>query len=368
MKAFVLHEGRGRFEERPLPKAGPTDVIVRATAVSACSAELACLSGEFPAAEGTVLGHEGVGVVHEVGSLVTEFEVGQRVTTASTTPCGICANCQRGFSGHCRQAVWGGYTFGVSRDGTFAEYFTVPQAGYNVVSIPDKVSDAAALCITDTIASGSTGVEAAQPPLGSVIVVFGQGHIGLGATATARAVGAALVITVKSRPGGEHIAKALGADFSFNLADHDVQAEIRDLTGGLGADVVIEATGARASFPMAVEATREGGVLAVLSAYDGPADAALEIPLAHWGWGIGDKTILSTFQRCGSERMGRLLRLVETGRIDPTPLLTRTYGFGDLPRALADLKARPTGHIKPLITFEPASFQDEFETTQGVEL
>jgi threonine dehydrogenase-like Zn-dependent dehydrogenase len=92
-------------------------------------------------------------------------------------------------------------------------------------------------------------------------------------------------------------------------------------------------------------------VIAVLSSYAGAADATLAVPLAQWGWGIGDKTILGTFQRSGSERIGRLLRLIETGRIDPTPLLTRCYVFDDADRAMADVAEREPGHIKPLITF-----------------
>ncbi|MEU9456091.1 alcohol dehydrogenase catalytic domain-containing protein [Streptomyces sp. NPDC048277] len=351
MKALVLRGGKAVIESRPLPQAGPGEVVVRTTAASLCSADAACIDGEFPTPDGTVLGHEAVGVVHEIGPSVSGFSVGQRVTVASTTPCGQCADCQRGFSGHCQGAAWGGYTFGVSRDGSLAEYFTVPFAAHNLVAIPDGVTDAAALCVTDTIASGSTGPEAARLPLGGTVVVFGQGHVGLAATMTARALGAGLVVTVKARPGGEALARAVGADHTLNLAEHDIEAEIRRLTAGAGADCAVEASGAVASFPRAVAVTRLGGVIAVLSSYSGPDNASLPIPLAQWGWGIGDKTILSTFQRSGSERLGRLLRLIETGRLDPAPLLTRTYVFDDSERALADLATREPGHIKPLITF-----------------
>jgi threonine dehydrogenase-like Zn-dependent dehydrogenase len=351
MRALVARDGAARLEERPVPKAGPDEVIVRTTAASLCSADVACVSGEFATRDGTILGHESVGVVHEVGSLVNGFSPGDRVTAASTTPCGCCANCQRGFGGHCGQAAWGGYTFGVTRDGTLADYFTVPHAAYNLVTIPDAVSDAAALCVTDTIASGSTAVEEARVPLGGTVVVFGQGHVGLAAAATARALGAATVITVKANPGGEELARSMGADHTLNLTEHDVEVEIARLTGGDGADVVVEASGVAASFPRAITVTRLGGVLAVLSSYVGPPEASLNIPLAQWGWGIGDKTIISTFQRCGSERIGRLLRLVESGRIDATPLLTRTYTFQDAAQALEDLTGRIPGHVKPLITF-----------------
>jgi threonine dehydrogenase-like Zn-dependent dehydrogenase len=351
MKAFVLRDRRGRIEERPRPAAGPTDVVVRTTAASLCSADVACAAGEFPTADGTVLGHEAVGVVHELGSLVEGFTVGQRVAALSTTPCGQCANCQRGFSGHCGGASWGGYTFGVSQDGSLAEYFRVPFAKHNLLPIPDRVTDVQALCVTDTLASGSTAPEAAHIPLGGSVIVFGQGHVGLAATLTARTLGAGLVITVKARPGGEETARVAGADHAFNLAEHDIEAQVRRLTGGTGVDCAIEASGVIDSFPLAVAVTREGGVVAVLSSYSGPSDAVLPIPLASWGWGISDKTIMSTFQRCGSERLGRLLRLIEAGRIDPSFLVTRDYAFHETERAMAELAARPAGHIKPVITF-----------------
>ncbi|MFD7956106.1 alcohol dehydrogenase catalytic domain-containing protein [Streptomyces ardesiacus] len=351
MKALVLRGGKAAIEPRPIPRAAPGEVVVRATAASLCSADAACVSGGFPAADGIVLGHEAVGEVHEIGPRVSGFSVGQRVTAASTTPCGRCADCQRGFGGHCGGRAWGGYTSGVSRHGSLAEYFTVPFAEHNLVPIPDGVTDAAAVCVPDTIASGSTGPEAARFPLGGAVVVLGQGHVGLAATMTARALGAGVVVTVKARPGGEALARAVGADHALNLTEHDIEAEIRRLTGGVGADCVVEASGVAESFACAVAVTRLGGVIAVLSSYSGPDNASLWIPLAQWGWGIGDKTILSTFQRSGSERLGRLLRLVETGRLDPTPLVTRRYTFDDSERALADLAAREPGHIKPLITF-----------------
>jgi threonine dehydrogenase-like Zn-dependent dehydrogenase len=231
-----------------------------------------------------------------------------------------------------------------------AEFFTVPHAARNLAAIPDAVDDASAVCATDTLGSGTTGPEAAHIPLGATVAVFGQGHIGLGATAGARSLGAARVIAVKATPGGEDTAMAMGADVCLNLTEHDVIAEILTLTDGQGVDCAIEATGVAASFPRAVEATRLGGVIAVLSSFSGPAEAALPIPLTHWGWGVGDKTILSTFARTGNERLTRLLRLIETGRINPAPLVTHHYAFDEAASALSDLAARRRGFIKPLIT------------------
>jgi threonine dehydrogenase-like Zn-dependent dehydrogenase len=349
MNALVLREGQAQFEQRPIPVAGPTDVIVRTTMASVCSADLACINGDFGTPEGCVLGHEAVGVIHEIGLEVSGFAIGQRVAVASTTPCGQCASCQRGFSGQCGNVAWGGYSYGTLKDGSLAEYFTVPFAKHNLVAIPDDVDDAAAVCVTDTIASGSTGPECANFPLGATVVIFGQGHIGLAATMTARTLGAGLVITVKARPGGEELARQVGADIALNLTDFDVPDEIARLTGGLGADCVIEATGVISSFSTAVSVTRLGGTTVVLSSYEGGPDASLAIPLASWGAGVGDQRILSTFQRSGSERLGRLLGLVGKGRLDPSPLMGRTYTFDEAVTAIEDVAARRV--IKPLITY-----------------
>lgn len=371
MKAFVSRDGVVKVEERPIPVPGPHDVIVRTSVASMCSADVAAAVGDFdvvsegsthdPANEasshGIVLGHEAVGKIHALGDRVEGFSVGQRVAAASTTPCGQCENCQRGFGGHCGGTMWGGYTAGVTRDGTLAEYFTVPDARFNVAPIPDRLSDEGALIVTDTLASGSTGLEAANLPLGGVVVIFGQGHVGLGATMTAKLKGAGLVITVKSRPGGEALARSVGADVTLNHSEHDVQAEILRLTNGVGADCVVEASGVKSAFSDAVAATRLGGEVSVLGTYAGDANETLPIPLAHWGWGVGDKKILTTFQRSGSERMRRLMRLVERGLIDPTPLFTHEYPFAEVTRAFNELQNGQAGVVKPLIRF-PSSLEN----------
>jgi len=347
MRALVADAGTARLQTRPIPTPAPDEVVVATTAASLCSADVLAAGG----GAGRVLGHEAVGVIHRLGALVEGFSVGQRVAVSSGTACGRCTNCQRGFDGHCGDTTWGAYSSGVTRDGSLAEYFTVPQPQRNLAVIPEDLDDAAALCATDTLASGTAGPETAKIPMGGTVAVFGQGHIGLGATAGARLLGAAMVIAVKAGSGGEQVAAAMGADVCLNLDEHDVIAEINERTGGFGADCAIEASGNIASFPRAVEATRTGGVIAVLSSYSGPPETVLPIPLAHWGWGIGDKTVLSTFAPTGNERLGRLLRLLAAGRIPTTPLLTHRYTFDQAERAFADVVDRTPGLIKPLITF-----------------
>ncbi|MFC5337108.1 alcohol dehydrogenase catalytic domain-containing protein [Leucobacter denitrificans] len=357
MRAFVARGGGARIETRELPQPGPNDVIVRTTAASMCSADIATVKGDFDFATGSVdqrgivVGHEAIGTVHAIGELVEGFEIGDRVGAASTSPCGQCTNCQRGFKGHCGGTIWGGYTAGVSRDGYLAEFYRVTDARENLVRIPDGVSDAAALLAIDTLASGSSGVEAANIALGSTVVVIGQGHVGLAATVTAKLQGAARVIVVKNRPGGEDRARALGATVTLNHTDDDVRAEVLRLTDGAGADLVVEASGSTQAFPLAIELTRLGGTTSVLSSYDGAAESSLSLPIEQWGWGLGDKTILSTFQLCGSERISRLLRLLESEPFDPNVFFTHTYSFDEVGRALTELGDSSVGVLKPLIQF-----------------
>jgi isopropanol dehydrogenase (NADP+) len=364
MRALVARPDSVTLEDRAVPAPGPGEVAVRTTAASMCSADVATAAGHFDvvAAEepvdtssrGIVLGHEAVGRVYAMGPGVTGFEIGQRVAGASTTPCGHCTNCQRGYSGHCQGVMWGGYTAGVSRDGSLAEYFVVPHANLNLAPIPEQLSDSGALFVTDTLASGSSGIVSSSLPLGGVVAVFGQGHIGLGATATARLQGAGLVIAVKARPGGEDRARALGADVVLNHAEHDVRGEIHRLTEGAGVDLSVEASGAPSAFSLAVEMTRLGGEVSVLATYTDGGIPELTLPLEHWGWGVGDKKVLSTFQRSGSEHITRLMRLVARGRIDPTPLFTHEYDFQDIERAFDELRSGSAGVVKPLIRFSEA--------------
>jgi len=289
--------------------------------------------------------------VFAVGKEVKGFAQGDRVAVASGTSCGRCDNCQRGFDGHCGGQAGGAYSSGVTRDGSLAEYFVVPAAERNLARIPENVEDIAAVCATDTLSSGMTGPEAARIPLGGTVAVFGQGNIGLGATAGARALGAGLVVAVRKSATQDNIGTVMGADICLNYEEHDVQAEIHRLTRGAGVDCAIEASGASSSFPQAIEATRLGGTVVVLSSYSGTPGAALEIPLEQWGWGIGDKRILSTFAWTGAERLERLLRLISMGRIDPRPLVTHRYDFDDILLAFSDLGRRNSDMIKPVILF-----------------
>lgn len=348
MKAVVVRGSSAGFEDRPRPRAAAGEIVVRTTVAALCTGDAQILSGAYPVPAGTVLGHEAVGVVHECGEGVRTVKVGDRVVAAATTPCGRCPECQRGIGGHCGGVAWGGYSSSLSRDGNLAEYFKVPAADLNVALIPDGVPDELAVFVPDTLLTSTTSFEVAGLPLGGTVVVFGQGHIGLGAILAARAGGAGAVIAVKASSRNTALSKTVGADHVLTLQEDDVVAAILELTGGVGVDRAVEASGQASAFPMAIAATRLGGAICVLSTY---MDSELRIELEHWGWGVGDKNIVSSYVRGGSEKITRLLRLLESGRIDPRPLITRTYSFHDALDALTDLRDRGTAPVKPLILF-----------------
>ena len=358
MKALVSRAGKVQMEIRPIPEPGYGEVVVRTTSASICSADPAAAEGSFDVASagGTgngslVLGHEGVGVVHMVGAGVEGFARGDRVMTTSTASCGHCENCQRGVGGQCRGIEWGGYALGVSRDGCLAEYFVVPYAQFNLAHVPAGTSDEGALFVADSFATGSSAIEGAQLPFGGTVLVLGQGHIGLGATAAARIAGAGLVITVKNRPGGEELSISMGADLALNHTDHDVRAEIERITEGNGVDLAIEASGAVPAFELAVELTRLGGQISGVAEYSGGGADRLPIELENWGWGVGDKSIRSRMQPPGSARTKRLLRLIASNRVDPAPMFTHEYDFDDVLQAFEDIRGGIPGMVKPLIRF-----------------
>lgn len=359
MRAFVARNGNVQLTTHPIPHVGPRDVLVRTTAASMCSADPAGVRGSFDATSADssdrggalVVGHEAVGVIEMLGDDVMGYHVGDRVITASATPCGQCENCQRGFGGHCGGAMWGAYSSGVTQDGVLSEFFLVPNAANNLAKVPGSVTDEGALFVTDSFATGSTAIESTGLPLGGTVAVFGQGHIGLGAIAAARIAGASLVIAIKNSPTGEDRAYRLGADVALNYSQHDVGGEISRLTGGVGVDLAVEASGVQEAFGSAVQATRLGGEVSVIATYtEGPKDE-LAIPLAHWGWGVGDKQIRTRFQRASGERTARLLRLVEHGRVDPSVMFTHEYTFTDIEQAFADMAAGVAGLVKPIIRF-----------------
>jgi len=341
MKANVFR-GPGKFglEEKPIPKAGPGEAVVQVRLTTICGTDIHIVRGEYPVRSGLTIGHEAVGVIHELGAGVTGYMAGQRVLVGAITPCGQCEPCLSAHTSQCGGAA-GGWRLGNTIDGTQAEYFVVPYAQANLALIPDGLSDEQVLLLTDIASTGFAAAESGKIRLGDVVAVFAQGPIGLCATLGARLMGASQILVVDNDPYRLQIAKGLGAT-ALILAEDDAVREIREFTGGRGVDVAIEALGLQSTFENALRVLRPGGTLSSVGVYSGH----LRIPLEAFGAGLGDYTIVTTLCPGGKERMRRLMRLVEAERIDLRPLLTHAFGLDQIDRAYELFGARQDRALK----------------------
>ena len=350
MRAFVLRRiGEVGVIEKPIPEPGPNDAIVKTTAALICTSDVHTAKGAIPLPPDRTLGHEAVGVVHRLGSAVTGFGIGDRVLVGAITPCFQCTYCQRGFTSQC-QGMLGGYKFTAQKDGSLAEYFHVNNAQANLVPIPASVPDATAVYATDMLSTGFVGVEHANIQFGDVVAIFAQGPVGLSATIGARLRGAGRIIAVESNPKRQALARRFGADVIVDYTKGDPVQQIMDLTGGQGVDSAIEALGLPQTFEACIRVTKPGGTISNLG-YHGEVAEPLRIPLQEFGLGMSDKTIASGLCPGGRERMERLLRLLETGKVDPTPMTTHTVPFDQVEYAFRLMQTKADGVIKALITF-----------------
>lgn len=351
MRALVIERvGSTAVVEKPIPEPGPEEAIVRTTAALICTSDVhTSVKGALPVPDGRTLGHESVGVIHKLGSAVTGWTEGQRVAVNAVTPCYRCAYCQRGFTSQCGGAL-GGYKYTVQMDGNMAEYFVVPAAEANLTAIPDSLTDAQAVYSCDMLSTGFMGAEHARINFGETVAVFAQGPVGLSATMAANTLGAGRIIAVESRPERQALAKRFGADEIVDFSQGDPVEQIMDLTGGEGVDAAIEAFGFPQTFEACLRVTKAGGRVSNIG-YHGENPAPLQLPLDAFGLGMNDKAIHTGLCPGGSERMGRMFQLMISGRIDPTPMTTHTFGFDEVSRAFDMMTTKEDGIIKPLITF-----------------
>lgn len=352
MTCFAMHGiGKVGILEKPIPRAGPNDAIIRTTAALICTSDVHTVAGSIGERHGLTLGHEAVGVIHELGDFAAGsglFEIGQRVAVNAITPCYACDNCQRGYSSQCGQML-GGWKFANLKDGSFAEYFHVNNAVANLAPIPASLTDEQAVYCCDMLSTGFVGAEHANIPIGGSIAIFSQGPVGLMATVGARLRGAGLVIGVETMPNRITLARKYGCDVVVDFNQEDPVEAILKLTGGKGVDSSIEAFGSAQTFAACVRVTRPGGTISNIG-YHGDGES-VRIPRVDWGVGMSDKTIRTGLCPGGSERMARLLRLIEKGRVDPLPLTTHRFPFQDIEKAFRMMQTKEDGMIKPLILF-----------------
>ena len=347
MKAAVFVEpGRIELQEKPKPKIGPTDALVRVTTTTICGTDVHILKGEYPVEPGRIVGHEHVGVIAELGNAVTGYTVGQRVITGAITPCGQCEWCLGGQSSQCKGRPAGGWKLGNTIDGCQAEFVRIPDATANLALVPDALTDEQVLMAPDIMSTGFSGAERGGVQIGDVVAVFAQGPIGLCATAGARLKGASRILAVENVPERAAIARSLGADDVIDQTVMDPVAEIMRLTEGRGVDVAIEALGTQETFDACMRVLRPGGVLSSLGVYSGK----LTIPSDAFHAGLADISIITTLCPGGKERMRRLLSVVAAGAVDLRPLITHRFPLDRIEEAYDLFANRREGVLKVAIT------------------
>jgi alcohol dehydrogenase len=345
MKAVVFRgPGDIRLEMMSVPKARAGEVVIRVTLTTICGTDLHILKGEYPVKAGLIIGHEPVGVIHEIGDGVTGYAVGDRVLVGAITPCGQCNACLSGNWSQCGGAL-GGWKFGNTINGAQAEYLRVPHAQANLAKIPDELADEQVVLLADIASTGISAAESADLQIGDSVAVFAQGPIGLCATAGAKLKGASLIIAVEADPVRAEMAKRMGADVVLDFTQGDVIEQIKGMTGGRGVDVAIEALGTQATFENALRVLRPGGTLSSLGVYSGK----LSVPMEPFAAGLGDHRIVTTLCPGGKERMRRLMELVRHGHLDLTPLLTHTFPLDRIAEAYQLFGQRRDGVIKVAI-------------------
>lgn len=351
MKTFVMKRiGEVGFMDKPMPDdPGPNDAIIKTTKALVCTSDTHTVEGAIGERENITLGHEAVGIVYKLGSAVKGVKEGDRIAVNAITPCYKCENCQRGYTSQCREML-GGWKFANIKDGNFAEYFHVNDAEANLALIPEGVTDEAAAYTTDMMSTGFMGAEYGNIPIGGIVAVFAQGPVGLMATAGAKLLGAAQVIAVETVPKRQEMARHFGADIVIDFKKDDPVEAIMELTSGIGVDTAIESLGSEKTFQDCIKVIRPGGTVSNIG-YHGKGEF-VKIPREAWGVGMSDKTIRTGLCPGGKERMKRLLRLLETGRVDPTPMTTHTFSFDKLDKAFHMMGTKEDGIIKPLIEFE----------------
>lgn len=349
MKCFVMNGlHQVGFADKPVPRAGPNDAIIKTTRALVCTSDAHTVHGAIGERQNLTLGHEAVGIVHEVGSEVRKLKPGDRVVVGAITPDWGDPASQAGHSSQSGEAL-GGWKFANTKDGVFAEFFHVNEADANAAIIPDDVSDAAAVYCCDMLSTGFMGAENADIPIGGTVAVFAAGPVGLMAIAGARLRGAARVIAVDSIPRRQELARFYGADVIVDYTREDAVERILELTDGVGVDAAIEALGSEVTLQNCIRVTRPGGTISN-TGYHGHGDF-VGIPRLAWGVGMAEKTLRTGLCPGGSLRMQRLLRVLQAGRIDPTRMTTHTFAFDELPRAFELMDKKLDGVIKPLITF-----------------
>lgn len=326
MKGFVWHNNKtASLDKRPVPKIkDKRDAIVKVTMSSICTSDLHIIRGFVPkAVPETILGHEFVGEIVDVGSDIKNLKKGDRVSANCETFCGQCYFCKRGFINNC---LYGGWEIGCTIDGCQAEYVRVPFADTGLTKLPDNISYENALFVGDILSSGYWGAELCEIQKGDTVAVIGAGPVGLCSMISAKLLGAEKIIAIDVDDTRLEIAKNQNlADVVINPLNSDVEKEVKDLTEGRGADSVIEAAGGKDTFQTAWKIARANAIVALVAMYE--ENQTLPLP-DMYGKNLTFKTGGVDAVNCS-----KLVDLISEKKINTDFLITHKFSLDNIQEA-----------------------------------
>jgi L-iditol 2-dehydrogenase len=353
MKAWVLGGADELFlRDKPTPVPARAEVLVRIDAVAICATDLeiihsgspARIQGGLPFNKNFTPGHEYMGTVAALGPDVDEFKIGERVSVEIHAGCGQCKRCRQGMYTSCLnygKPEKGHRANGFTTDGGFAEY-AVNHIN-TLVRVPDTMSDAEATLVVTAGTSMYGLTELGGLVAGESVVVIGPGPIGLLAVAVAKALGASPVVLTGTRPKRLAIGKELGADRVINVGDEDPVEVVKQLTGGIGADYVIECAGSEETVDQAIHMTNRGGRICLAAFPHEPVTT----DLAHL---VRNNIYVFGIRGEGRSATHRAMELMAEKRFDASRIHTHTFPLADLPTALRYARERVDDAIKVVVS------------------
>ena len=348
MKALVYHgPGKRAWEDKPRPTIqDPADAIVRITTSTICGTDLHILKGDLPAVtDGRILGHEGIGIIEQVGAGVSQFKVGDKVIISCVTACLKCDFCKRGMYSHCRR---GGWILGYLIDGTQAEFVRIPQADGSLYNFPAGGDEADLVMLSDILPTGfECGVLNGQVKPGDTVAIVGAGPIGLAVLLTAQFYSPAAIFMIDLDDKRLAVAKKFGATALINSSDGKAAQRVMELTEGAGVDVAIEAVGIPATFDICQSIVAAGGRIANVGVHGKPVELHLEK--------LWDRNISLTTRLVDTVTTPMLLKVVRSGKLQPSKLVTHRFPINDIMKAYDTFaNAAKEGALKVVLTNGPS--------------
>lgn len=357
MNAMVYHGANDiRVEERPVPQIlEATDAVIRMTKTTICGTDLGIWKGKNPEIEGVavqktgkfdgrILGHEGIGIVEEVGSAVKNFKKGDKVIISCVSRCGSCENCQKQLYAHCEKG--GGWIMGYMIDGTQAEYVRTPFADNSLYHLPESLNTDIAVFLSDVLpTSHEIGVQYGNVRPGDSITIAGVGPIGMGCLLTAQFYSPAMIIAIDMDDNRLAMAKELGATHTINSAKEDPVAKVLEITGGKGVDCAMEAVGAPATWDICQKVVKPGGHIANVGVHGVSVNFELEK--------LWIKNLTITTGLVNANTTGMLLKSCCSGKLPLEKLATHHFKFTEIAKAYEVFKhAADEKAMKVIVSFE----------------